>query len=87
MHGKNLPGIRIIFQKDKEQRNYEKNALLLQDILLYMLHIRNGNNSFRVWDLAKWLLENNLEFYNSYHGPFSSYTTTISNRVEARSDK
>ena len=87
MHGKNLPGIRIIFQKDKEQRNYEKNALLLQDILLYILHIKNGNNSFRVWDLAKWLLENNLEFYNSYHGPFSSYTTTISNRVEARSDR
>ena len=37
MHGKKLPGIRIIFQKDKEHRNYEKNALLLQDILLYML--------------------------------------------------
>lgn len=87
MHRKELPGIKAIFRKDKDKNNYENNALLFQDILQYKLGDGNGNNCFKVWDLTKWLLDNNQEFYNDYHATFAPHNTTISNRVEARSDR
>ena len=37
--------------------------------------------------MTRWLLENNQEFYNYYHGSFSPSNTTVSNRIEARIDR
>lgn len=55
-------GIDSIFKKDPEGGYYNKKARLLQDILIFGSTIEE-NESFKSWDLAKYLLEKmkNLE--------------------------
>ena len=70
-------GISAIFQKDKEGK-YTDNALLYQNILHYSIinekqNQSNTNTTFKVWDLAKWLIENNVEFANYYKDPKEPY--------------
>jgi hypothetical protein len=75
----------IIFKKNKEG-NYTKNALLSQDILQYCINGKykeDDNISFRLWNLAKWLLEVNSEFKN-YFKDLSTRNITKRNRVENR---
>lgn len=83
-------GISAILQKDKEGK-YTDNALLYQDILHYSIinekqNQSNTNTTFKVWDLAKWLIENNVEFANYYKDSPRSHTT-MNNRIEARMER
>jgi hypothetical protein len=80
-----IHGIHEIFQKDNDG-NYSQNARLYQSILQYFLVLKDdhsNNDSFRFWDLAKWLMEHNQEFVN-YYRELSTRNTTMSNRIEAR---
>jgi hypothetical protein len=64
------PCIYNIFEKVHD-RHYTKNAILRQDILSYyykVLRKENKDNSFRLWDLSVWLVDNNLEFVIFYRG-------------------
>jgi hypothetical protein len=75
MHGKllrNVPGINVIFQREANGI-YTKDAQLYQDILRYSIIINQDNQvnndaSFRPWDLAGWLVENNHEYKGLYQG-------------------
>ena len=75
-----LVSIDSIFKKTSDG-NYDKNALLYQDILRYSIVIntrqeyfclgndksnKDNNCSFTHWTIAKWLLENNQEFIDRY---------------------
>jgi hypothetical protein len=79
-----LPTVGLIFEKD-ENGCYTKPASLYQGILRYSLNIEKDpsgdSKSFRHWDLARWLMNNNQEFINRYKDPFNSHTTT-SNIIE-----
>jgi len=60
--------------------------LLCQDILLYCINGKykeDDNESFRLWNLTKWLLEVNLEFID-YFKDLSTRNITKRNRVEDR---
>ena len=68
MHDKNdVKNVRhpnIIFGKYKDKVTFTKKALLYQNILQYYIDGKDkedDNESFRVWNLTKWLLEANLE--------------------------
>jgi|SRR6476659_52610 len=56
-------GIDSIFKK--EGRHYNKKARLYQDILIFG-SILEENQSFKLWDLAKYLLDKNEEFRSRY---------------------
>ena len=58
-------GIDSIFKKDTEGGYYNKKARLYQDILIFGFTIEE-NKSFKPWDLAKYLLDNNEEIRNYY---------------------
>ena len=78
-----MPGIDAIFKRDKSG-NYTKKALLYQDVLRYSLEKKGqseNTNSFRHWQLAKWLMSHNEEFINHYKDP-SSRHITFPNRIE-----
>jgi hypothetical protein len=78
-----MPGIDAIFKRDKSG-NYTKKALLYQDVLRYSLEKKGqseNTNSFRHWQLAKWLMSYNEEFINHYKDP-SSRHITFPNRIE-----
>jgi hypothetical protein len=79
-----LPSLSVIFEKD-ETGCYTKPAHLYQDILCFSLNIgkteSGESESFRHWDLAKWLMKNNPELVNRYKDPSNSHTN-ISNRIE-----
>jgi hypothetical protein len=60
-------GIDSIFEKDAQGKYYNKKARLFQDILIFGSKI-NENEPFKLWDLAKFLLENNPELRNHYQG-------------------
>jgi hypothetical protein len=75
----------IIFKKNKDW-TYTKNALLSQDILRYCINGKykeDDNESFRLWNLTKWLLEVNSEFINHFKD-LSTRNITKRNRVENR---
>jgi hypothetical protein len=57
------------------------NALLYQDILKFG-SVDGGRNGFRFTELANWLMENNLEFYNYYTDSLGKVSK--SNRVAQR---
>ena len=59
-------GIDSIFEKDAQGKYYNKKARLFQDILIF--GSINENEPFKLWDLAKFLLENNPELRNHYQG-------------------
>ena len=70
-------GIDSIFRKDPEGKYYEKKALLFQDILRFGSTLEE-NKSFRLWDLAKFLLTANEEIRNRY----SRNRLTKANQIE-----
>ena len=87
MHDKNdVKNVRhpnIIFGKYKDKVTFTKKALLYQNILQYYIDGKDkeeDNESFRVWNLTKWLLEANLEFRNHYQD--SAAKTKTHSRVE-----
>jgi hypothetical protein len=82
-----IHGIHEIFQRDNDG-SYSQNARLYQDILKYFLIPKddNNNDTFRFWDLAKWLMKNNEEFVN-YYQDFPTRNVTMSNRIEARKNR
>jgi hypothetical protein len=89
MHGKNdtksTGHPNIIFKKNKEG-SYTKNAKLCQNILQYCMNGKykeDDNESFRLWNLTKWLLEVNPEFIN-YFKELSTRNITKANRIEDR---
>ena len=56
---------------EKENHVYTKDALFSQDILRYFLHINQDwqeNKPFRLRDLQLWIVENNAEISEQYHG-------------------
>ena len=59
-------GIGSIFEKDAQGKYYNKKARLFQDILIF--GSINENEPFKLWDLAKFLLDNNPELRNHYQG-------------------
>ena len=66
MHGtmmKNLPNIRLIFERDKEG-NYTKDAQLYQHILKYCAKDDTPENDIviRPWDLTSWLVDHYPEW-------------------------
>ena len=67
MHIMAPKGIDSIFEKDAQGKYYNKKARLFQDILIFGSKI-NENEPFKLWDLAKFLLENNPELRNHYQG-------------------
>jgi hypothetical protein len=67
MHIMAPKGIDSIFEKDAQGKYYNKKAHLFQDILIFGSKI-NENEPFKLWDLAKFLLENNPELRNHYQG-------------------
>jgi hypothetical protein len=91
MHGKNYKEntgyLYPIFQKDKEGK-YTENSKLYQDILRYSIDgkYKEDDNSFRTRNLAKWLLEKNIEFSNYFKEP-STRHFTISSRIENKLDR
>jgi hypothetical protein len=77
--------VNSIFEKDKDGY-YTKRARLYQDIIRYSVvklnkNIEKDENEFKHRELARWLLQNNLELVNRYKEP-STRHITISNRVE-----
>jgi hypothetical protein len=65
---KNVRHPDIIFGKYKDG-TFTKKALLCQDILKYCIigkYKENDNESFRLWNLTKWLLEVNQEYINYF---------------------
>lgn len=79
---KKTPAINTIFEKVKH-REYEKNALLKQDIISYYYQVlkeEKGNDLFRFRDLSMWLMKNNLEFFNYYKGSHVKYRDRVENR-------
>jgi hypothetical protein len=75
--------INAIFQKEKDG-SYTKNARLYQDMLRYVIEGKNrpeAADSFRHWELAKWLMTHNNEFSNFFKDP-STRTYTVPNKVE-----
>src|ERR1041385_4474098 len=87
MHDKNeVKNVRhpdIIFGKYKDG-TFTKKALLCQDILKHCINGKykeNDNESFRLWNLAKWLLEFSLEFINHFR-ELSTRNYTTSNNIE-----
>ena len=76
---KDSPGIKAIFERDKEG-NYTKDALLYQDILHYSIVIEDGN-SFRERELARWLMTRNQEFANEFKGNKTRMNYRIENRL------
>jgi hypothetical protein len=85
---KEIHGIHDILPREKNG-SFSLNSRLYQDILRYFFVVNNNSNNdgtFRLWDLAKWLISNNSEFVN-YYSDFSTRTTTMSNRIEARKDR
>jgi hypothetical protein len=77
-------GIHSIFNKDKNG-HYTKKALLYQDIITYSIAKKKESfkdkDSFRHWDLAKYLMNKNAEYINRYKDPSSKHTP-IKNRIE-----
>jgi hypothetical protein len=56
-----------VFEKKDEQGNYTNDALLCQDILLYVGVISRTvleNNPFELRELQKWIVENNKQMKN-----------------------
>lgn len=77
------PGIKVIFERDKEG-NYTKDALLYQNILHYSIDLekeKEERNSFRVRELARWLMTHNLEFANEFKGTNTRMSYRIENRL------
>jgi len=70
-------GIDSIFKKDPEGRYYSNKARLYQDILIFGSTIEEGK-SFKLRELAKYLLDNNEEIRNYYRGK----KLTNSNKIE-----
>ena len=67
----------------KSTINIMKNALLKQDILSYLYKVikeQKLDKKFGFWDLAMWLMKNNLEFLNYYLGSHIKYRDRIDNR-------
>jgi hypothetical protein len=60
-------GIDSIFGKDPQGRYYNNRARLYQDILIFGSTLEE-EESFKLWDLAKFLLNKNDEFRNRYIG-------------------
>jgi hypothetical protein len=60
-------GIDSIFEKDARGEYYNKKARLYQDMLIFGSKL-NENEPFKLWDLAKFLLENNEELRDRYKG-------------------
>lgn len=86
---KKTPSINAIFEKVND-KYYEKNALLTQDILSYHYKVirKNGiNGSFRFWDLALWLVNNNLEFVTRYRGTHVRDSYKIENTKQSIHNK
>jgi hypothetical protein len=80
---KNVGHPDIIFGKYKDG-TFTKKALLCQNIMQYYINGKykeDDNESFRLWNLAKWLLEVNLEFINHFK-ELSTRNYTTSNRIE-----
>ena len=82
-----IPDIRSIFGKD-DKGIYTKGALLYQDILRYP--IRTGNDKFKLYSLASWLLDKNKnspDFYGKKHfvkhTPFKNRFANVRDRIEA----
>jgi hypothetical protein len=81
---KNVQHPNIIFGKYKDSGTFTKKALLSQDILKYCINGKYKEDdieSFRLWNLAKWLLEVNLEFINHFK-ELSTRNYTTSNKIE-----
>src|ERR671929_1589977 len=81
---KNVQHPNIIFGKYKDSGTFTKKALLSQDILKYCINDKYKEDdieSFRLWNLAKWLLEVNLEFINHFK-ELSTRNYTTSNKIE-----
>jgi hypothetical protein len=56
-----------IFKKDPEGGYYDNKARLFQDILIFGSTLKEGE-SFKLWDLAKFLLNKNVELRNRFAG-------------------
>ena len=69
-----------MFERDSEDHS-TKNALLYQDILRYGSE-HPFSDGFRFTELANWLMDNNLEFYNYYTDSLGKVSK--SNRVAQR---
>lgn len=81
-----VPSISSIFER--KNGNYTSKALLYQDMILYSLVLKETgrDNSFKVWDLAGWLVDHNSEFLNSNKDP-SSRNISRNNRIENKLDR
>ena len=67
---------------NRSDNRYTKKSLLYQDILSFPLsnRVTTELDSFTSWEIAKWLIDKNLEFLNKYNDNRSH--TTHSNRIE-----
>jgi hypothetical protein len=79
LHRLKIPTIYSIFEK-AEGGAYTRLALLFQDILKYYIHL-DHDGSFKVRELANWLLNHNQHWLNHYKDP-STRTTKIDVRVD-----
>lgn len=79
---------KLFFEKDNND-NFTTDALLYQDIIRYYFEISKkedqGSNTFKIRELQRWLIDNNLEFKRYYSG--SNAKITIKNRINSINDQ
>ncbi|HKG86745.1 MAG TPA: hypothetical protein VKA95_00355 [Nitrososphaeraceae archaeon] len=83
-YDKNTAYINAIFKRD-QNGHYTNDALFYQDILRYYFVINpaiTANNRFRLLDLKKWIVENNLEIKEYFQD--SRNHTSPSNKVHIK---
>jgi hypothetical protein len=87
MHGKNLRKTQgfVVFFNENEDGSLSKKTLLYRDILRFYI-AKDFELYVKPRELTKWLLNNNLEFFDSYSGPYEN-RTNISNRIENRLER